>query len=492
MSVYRQKSFLTAGIVFGLVFAVLFSIRLDLFGKIVFGPAIPDNISPESVPERDTWMSIYQKDRKIGYSHKRFFKEETGFTVQETVFMRINTMGMIQDIHLNTKGRLHPDFTLSGFDFEINSGRFSFSAHGRVDGKVLAVRTESAGVERKFKVKLRDKPFLVAGLVDAVGAYGLKPGDRIAFNIFDPVSMGQEPVNVSVMDQENIRIMGIDHKATKMLLNFKGANQFAWIGENGEILKEKGLLGIRLEKTTRAEAVSDFKFASSEDLTRLASISSNVKFESPDTLDRVTVKINGIDIDTVHLNGGRQTLAGNILTIKKESLTDLPSDFVADDLALLEKIFLNPGPFIQSDHEKIQQAIEGILQNGDGTSLSKAKKLVHWIHVNVEKRPVLSLPDALSTLENKVGDCNEHAVLLAAMARAAGIPARIETGLVYMRGRFYYHAWNLLYLGEWITADAVLGQLPADVTHIRFASGSGQQFDLMGVIGKVKIEVVTR
>jgi transglutaminase-like putative cysteine protease len=113
-----------------------------------------------------------------------------------------------------------------------------------------------------------------------------------------------------------------------------------------------------------------------------------------------------------------------------------------------------------------------------------------WVYDNIEKRPVVSLPDALSTLDNRVGDCNEHAVLLAALARAAGIPARIETGLVYLNGRFYYHAWNLLYIGNWITADAVFGQLPADVTHIRFATGSQQQFNLLGVIGKVKIAVI--
>ena len=110
---------------------------------------------------------------------------------------------------------------------------------------------------------------------------------------------------------------------------------------------------------------------------------------------------------------------------------------------------------------------------------------------NIEKRPVLSLPDALSTLENRVGDCNEHAVLLAALARAAGIPCRIEAGLVYMKERFYYHAWNLVYLGRWITVDALFGQIPADVSHIRFVTGSPrQQLDLMGIIGKVKIRVI--
>jgi transglutaminase-like putative cysteine protease len=113
------------------------------------------------------------------------------------------------------------------------------------------------------------------------------------------------------------------------------------------------------------------------------------------------------------------------------------------------------------------------------------------VHRNIEKRPVLSLPDALSTLENRVGDCNEHAVLFAALARAAGIPCRLEAGLVYLKGRFYYHAWNLVYLGRWITADALFGQVPADVSHIRLVTGSPQQqLDLMGFIGKLQLRVI--
>ena len=50
-----------------------------------------------------------------------------------------------------------------------------------------------------------------------------------------------------------------------------------------------------------------------------------------------------------------------------------------------------------------------------------------------------------------------------------------------MKGKFYYHAWNLLYIGRWVTADAVFGQLPADVTHLRLVTGSmQQQLDLAG------------
>ena len=90
-----------------------------------------------------------------------------------------------------------------------------------------------------------------------------------------------------------------------------------------------------------------------------------------------------------------------------------------------------------------------------------------------------------------MGDCNEHAVLLAAFCRAVGIPAKIEAGLVYLNGRFYYHAWNLVFVGQWITVDALFNQIPADVTHIAFLSGSQElQLDLMGIMGKVELEII--
>jgi hypothetical protein len=64
-------------------------------------------------------------------------------------------------------------------------------------------------------------------------------------------------------------------------------------------------------------------------------------------------------------------------------------------------------------------------------------------------------------------------------------------GLVYTRDRFYYHAWNELYLGGWITADALMGQMPADVTHIKFVEGDlDRQAEMLRVIGHVKLTIL--
>lgn len=57
------------------------------------------------------------------------------------------------------------------------------------------------------------------------------------------------------------------------------------------------------------------------------------------------------------------------------------------------------------------------------------------------------------------GDCSEHAVLLTALARAAGRPARVALGLLLVQqaGGVYAfgHAWSELYhAGRWVPVDA--------------------------------------
>jgi transglutaminase-like putative cysteine protease len=202
------------------------------------------------------------------------------------------------------------------------------------------------------------------------------------------------------------------------------------------------------------------------------------------------LEIDGIGYKKVYLDGGRQTLKENVLIINKERLADLTSSNGMLRTKKIDKTFLMPSQFVQSDHPKIRNLVKEIMSHDDDP-IDRAKNIINWIHKHIEKRPVLSLPDAVSTLTHRVGDCNEHAVLMAALARAAGIPAKIEAGLVYLNGRFYYHAWNLLYLGEWITADSLFNQIPADVTHIRLLSGAPKhQFDLISVIGQIKLKII--
>jgi hypothetical protein len=72
-----------------------------------------------------------------------------------------------------------------------------------------------------------------------------------------------------------------------------------------------------------------------------------------------------------------------------------------------------------------------------------------------------------------------------------GIPARVATGLLYADDRFFYHAWNEIFVGTWVPVDALLNQVPADPTHIRLiAGGLDRQVQLLRILGKLSIQVL--
>jgi hypothetical protein len=489
---YRKPSFLAAAAACSLVFLLLFAIRLDFFNRFYSSRRLANIESLQSLADIESWMRIYQAERPVGYTHRTVTRSKItgGYTIAETVFMRLNTMGLIQDIHLKTEGQLAPNFTLQSFKFTINSGRLSFSASGTVDGNVLSVDTSGSRPGQHFEIPLKNKPYLIAGMVNAVQAIGLEAGEILTVDIIDPASMSQVPVKFSIVGTESTVINGINQQATKIIIQFKGVNQFAWIDESGEILREKGVLGLMLEKSDRKAALATIESAGSQDLTRLASVAVDGRIDNPETIGVLSLKLSGIDTERLHLNGERQRFVDDVLTISRETMEDIPTNFSEREPGGLEQVFLAPTPFIDSDHPRIKQLANSLIDKGGSTLLSRAQAILSWVYANIEKKPVFSLPDALTTLESGVGDCNEHAVLMAALARAAGIPARIETGLVYLNGRFYYHAWNVLYLGRWITVDAVYNQLPADATHIRLATGIQNQVDLLHTFNRLKITVL--
>ncbi len=74
---------------------------------------------------------------------------------------------------------------------------------------------------------------------------------------------------------------------------------------------------------------------------------------------------------------------------------------------------------------------------------------------------------------HREGDCKEFAVLTVALARAAGIPARVVLGLALLRFGTAYgafgHAWAELQVeGRWVVADAALANRDTPVRYLPF------------------------
>jgi len=152
--------------------------------------------------------------------------------------------------------------------------------------------------------------------------------------------------------------------------------------------------------------------------------------------------------------------------------------------------YLRPEILIQSEDKEIITLAQKIVKETADPFMA-ANMILGWVSENLEKEPVVSIPDAKAILRHKKGDCNEHATILAALLRAAGIPGRIVVGLVYKDGRLYYHAWNEAYINKWVSMDATLRQMPVDATHIKLIEGGiEKQIRIVGMIGNLGFTIL--
>lgn len=133
------------------------------------------------------------------------------------------------------------------------------------------------------------------------------------------------------------------------------------------------------------------------------------------------------------------------------------------------KKYLRPSSTIDSDNESIRQK-SADLTAGKETTEDKAKSLFYWVRDDIKYDPLVPLEifedyRASKTLKRGEGFCVEKAAVLAALARAVGIPARlhyadIRNYLVSERLRevmgtnlFSYHGYTELYIGgKWTKA----------------------------------------
>ncbi len=535
----QNRRFMGWGTLFLAVFATLFMVRLGLFKARPPGGADFGVEGVSTIAVGETYMAIFQNGRHIGFSHRILDKTDDGYRIHERTAMKVNTMGMVQDVDLRMDGEAAPDLSVRSFDFEVISGRFQFKVTGTVDGLLLGVTTQAnnQAPSSLTGVRLTRKPYLSALIAPAMAGTGHSDGindsdvidvsegiegsdkingsgkmdgstDRV-FSVFDPVTMGEMAVKVRVMGEEIMAVMGRETVVKKLSIQAKGMTQYAFVDATGRVVKEEGLLGITLVAATRAEAIEGV--VPGDDLTLVASVKPVWNIENQGdalghdkrvpsrnerlkTLSNMTVVISGIDLQAFDLDGGRQSLDNNRLTITRErpgsGKSGEVSALIIDPEPFDPESFLAADPLIQSDHPDIVTLARRIAGNQDD-SIGKIRAVLTWMDKHIEKRPVVSLPNALSTLNARMGDCNEHAVLFAALCRSLGIPTRIEAGLVFLNDRFYYHAWNGVFLDNWTSVDALFNQFPADVTHIRLSMGKGGEgFDLMGVIGRIKIEIV--
>ena len=124
--------------------------------------------------------------------------------------------------------------------------------------------------------------------------------------------------------------------------------------------------------------------------------------------------------------------------------------------------FLKPERFIEKDHDRIQEIVEGIEGR---TQVDVVLQIYNYVIDHMKyKNPSRRSRGAISALLRGQGDCTEYADLFVALCRAKDIPARVVNGYtVRFDSESPKHNWAEVYLQEygWVPFDPSAG----DVRH---------------------------
>jgi hypothetical protein len=454
------------------------------------------------------WRGVYYRGEKIGFTVSQTVAQDEGFLLEEDGRLQMAMLGATTSATIRTTAHVDKTFMLRAFEFSLDPGAGPIEVRGRIDGRRLSLDVKTPSGTRSEVRELDEPPALSLNISRRLANGGLVAGAKHQWTVFDPATLRNSKVNVEVGRRELVRGAGAAPlPAFRVEMEYAGLKTSSWITDTGEVVREESPLGLitvrESAERARASAVSR---GMQVDLLEAAAVAPRMRTPIPEPRDvrLMRIRLGGVDLSPLDLNGGAQRLTGDVLELRDpQGLKPGAADPGAGGALAAET-------FIESDApEIVAEAAKAV--NGVAGDRARAERLTRYVNALLDKKPTVSLPSAREVLRTRVGDCNEHTVLYVAMARALGIPARIAVGLVYIHGAFYYHAWPEVYLSEqgsglkeqglglkeqgspglWLPVDPTLNQFPADATHLRLARGGlDKQTVVLPLMGHLTMDVL--
>ena len=382
----------------------------------------------------------------------------------------------------------------------------------REDGRG-ELTTRAMGQTRESVVICPEGTLGVWGMQQKAVATGFEPGLVWQAKTLVPDQMRVVTVQTRNVGWEEVALPSGSRKLfrTEVKIVDLGLEQTVWVADTGRtILSKMSLMGIDMEMldVSRVEAlavVADAGVLPPEVFTQSVIVADEF-VALPRRTRSVTLLVSprepGHEIQLLNL-GSRQHVEpaeGDVLRVTRRRLEPAegktgmrPLREVPDEL----RPALEASSLIQSDEPRIIEAARELVGDTENAWLA-AQRIEAWVDRHMsEKSMEVAFGSALEAFEEQRGDCSEHAMLLAAMARAVGIPCRVVLGLVYLGGIWGGHAWNEVWIdGVWYPLDGTHGYGSADpmrlaMSRLTFADGEegGGLAGLVGLLGKIDVDV---
>ncbi|HED52718.1 MAG TPA: transglutaminase domain-containing protein [Phycisphaerales bacterium] len=204
------------------------------------------------------------------------------------------------------------------------------------------------------------------------------------------------------------------------------------------------------------------------------------------------------DLPTQHFERIDKRSGRLVVTVESESAGTPPDDACRE-----------PSAMVDSADPTILELADRAVPAEDAPEPVRAEAMRRFVYDHIDEKSLgVGLASASEVARTGVGDCTEHATLLAALLRADGIPSRTVSGLVYVHefldqdDIFGYHMWTQGWIDDgsgprWIDLDATLGpRTQFDATHIALSvspladgDDNNTMLALVPLLGRLNIEI---
>jgi hypothetical protein len=458
------------------------------------GPApAAQAIALERWPHRELWTGIVFNGEKVGFTH-RVVRPAPGspgrFEIESEAAIRLRFLGIDKRLALRSLDRVRADLTLESFRYSHEIDGSSLQVEGMADGKSLTFSVRSASGTEERAVHLEGPLYPSSVLAMLPVARGLAVGDTTSYAVFNGETQTIAEAAQEVQAYESSELFA--GLAFRVLTRLHGLETITWLAPDGRPLFERGLNGVMisaledeasarrylLEATlSRQDALVDFS------LLRAGPI------EAPRRVSRLEIALEDVPPGFAVPDGGGQrcSRSGGRL----ECLVDRTAALAQEDPAR----YLRATLAAPSNLGEIRGLASKINQ-GEKDREKTISLLLAWIDGNIAKEAIDAF-SAVDVLRERRAECQGHSYLLAALARALGIPARIVNGIVYSEphGGFLYHTWNELWIEGrgWRPVDATFGQAHADATHLKLVEGEApaELLPLATLVGRIRVASVS-
>jgi len=432
----------------------------------------------------DEWMLVRINGEPAGYGHGRVVRERREGVVHiiSTTEQRmgVTRMGFTITVEERSSFTERESGEPVSFRSEEVSSKEKKITRGVVRGDKLELKTTVMGTERTSTVDWAP---------DIRFAYGIeqqarkltRPGQKVSVRTYLP-QLGQATLQMEAKGYEVVRI------GRKRMKLFRIDNTGALPGitvteyrdhEGHIVLAVTPVMGMKItiEKTDRETALRLGSAAAGIDMIAESFVRPKINLPHPKRLEGCTYRLTfrTPKLEDVELGADERQEVLSQKVVDGRLVMDLRVKVVLPKEPGVTKRpdakYLASTSTLQADDEMIVRLARQATMGIDG-DFRKAKALERWVSRNINKKGLdVGFATAKEVARTRAGDCTEHAVLLAAMLRAVGIPSKGSAGLVYFKGIFGYHMWAEAWIdgSGWIALDATLAKPFVDATHIEFS-----------------------